>query len=445
MFKKRLQDSSGIFFIVWCLIASFGTYFCMYAFRKPFNTGLYANLELFGIGYKSVLIIAQVIGYMVSKFIGIKVISELQPSKRIPLIIGLILFAEISLLGFGLVPYPYNFFFLFLNGLPLGMVWGVIFSFLEGRRFTEILGMGLSISMIAASGVLKTAYMEVHDLFPFISEFWMPFTIGLVFLPLFCFFVWMLSVVPAPNDTDKLLRAERQPMNAEDKRTVIRKYGPGLLCILLSYCLLTTMRDFRDNFAVEIWNDISGTHWNKAVFSQTELLSTLIVVCCVAPLSLIRSNIRGFWATQGLIAAGILLSGLSTFLFYQEWISPFMWMLLLGTGLFLAYIPIQIAIFERLIGLFKMKANAGFFVYGCDATGYLGSVGLLLYREFFMKDLRWSRVLMQFSYVMCFSCLALLLISLIFFNRKYGISKLFQSPGAGPEPPVNMKNITLHQ
>ncbi len=90
----------------------------MYAFRKPFNTGLYANLELFGIGYKTVLIIAQVLGYMVSKFIGIKVISELKASQRIPLIGGLILFAEMALLGFGLVPYPYNFIFLFLNGLP---------------------------------------------------------------------------------------------------------------------------------------------------------------------------------------------------------------------------------------------------------------------------------------------------------------------------------------
>ncbi len=426
MFTKRLQHHTGIFFITWCLIASFGTYFCMYAFRKPFNTGLYAHLQLFGLGYKTVLIIAQVMGYMLSKFIGIKVISELKPSRRIPLIIGLILFAEIALLGFGVVPYPYNFLFLFLNGLPLGMVWGVIFSFLEGRRFTEVISIGLSISIIAASGILKTIYLEIHELFPGISEFWMPFTIGLLFLPLFCFFVWMLSVIPAPTETDKLLRAERQPMNGQDKKNIIRMYGPGLLCILLIYCLLTTMRDFRDNFSVEIWNEIAAGHWDKTILSQTELISTVIVVICVGSLSIIRSNIRGLWATQGILAIGIGLTGISTFAFSHQWIGPYAWMLLLGTGLFLAYIPIQIAIFERLIGLFKMKANAGFFVYACDATGYLGSVALLLYREFFMKDLRWSRVLMQFSYVLCFACLALLLLSVLFFNKKYGLHKLWQ-------------------
>lgn len=413
----------------------------MYAFRKPFNTGLYADLQLFGLGYKTVLIIAQVMGYMVSKFAGIKVISELKPSGRIPLIAALIIFSELALLGFGLVPFPYNFIFLFFNGLPLGMVWGVIFSFLEGRRFTEILGMGLSVSIIAASGVLKTIYLEVQDLMPFIPEFWMPFGIGLLFLPLFFLFVWMLSVIPAPSETDKLLRAERPPMTPADKSAVIRNYGPGLLCIILLYCLLTTMRDFRDNFSVEIWNEISGRHWHKNVLAQTELISTGIVIVCVGSLSLIRNNIRGLRATQALMALGLMIAGGSTLLFRQQIMGPYSWMLMLGTGLFLTYIPIQMAIFERLIGLFKMKANAGFFVYACDATGYLGSVGLMLYREFFMKDLRWSNILMQFSYVLCFTGLGLLLLSVIFFNRKQGIARRFQKQEAAA---AGVQNITVY-
>jgi hypothetical protein len=45
-----------------------------------------------------------------------------------------------------LVPKKFGFIFLFLNGLPLGMVWGIIYSYLEGRRFTELLAMGLSLN-----------------------------------------------------------------------------------------------------------------------------------------------------------------------------------------------------------------------------------------------------------------------------------------------------------
>ncbi|MGY0034850.1 DUF5690 family protein [Pedobacter sp. NJ-S-72] len=33
-------------------------------------------------------------------------------------------------------------------------------------------------------------------------------------------------------------------------------------------------------------------------------------------------------------------------------------------------------------------------VYMCDSAGYLGSVGLLFYKEFFMKDISWAKVLM---------------------------------------------------
>ena len=65
-----------------------------------------------------------------------------------------------------------------------------------------------------------------------------------------------------------------------------------------------------------------------------------------------------------------------------------------------------------------MRANAGFFVYICDATGYLGSVGLTLYKEFFMKDINWSKLLINFSYMQSVVSLGILLFTIIFFYRR---------------------------
>jgi len=121
---------------------------------------------------------------------------------------------------------------------------------------------------------------------------------------------------------------------------------------------------------------------------------------------------------------GLLLSGGSTLLFHLHILSPFWWMLLVGMGMFLAYTPIQVVLFERMIALFKVKANAGFFVYICDSVGYLGSVGLLLYKEFFMRNLSWVKVLMQFSYLLTIICIVLLVLVVIFFNQKLGIKGL---------------------
>ena len=413
---KHLLGTSKSFFIVWCMVAAFGTYFCMYAFRKPFNVGIYEGLTLWGLNYKIVLIISQVFGYMLSKFIGIKVISELKAASRTQLIIGLILFAEIALLLFGLVPHPYNFVCLFLNGLPLGMIWGIVFSYLEGRRFTEILAIGLSISLIVSSGMLKTIYFDVHGFFPNISEFWMPFVMGLLFLPLFFLFVWMLSVIPAPSEDDIRSRAPRLPMTNEDKKNVFRKYGMGVIAFVILYTFLATLRDFRDNFAVEIWQEIDPS-WNKNVFTQTEAIVSVIVLAVIGSLSAIKNNWKGFWAVNGILALGFIISGGATLLFQRHIISPFMWMLLLGTGLFLAYMPMQIALFERMIAFYRIKANAGFFVYICDSIGYSGSVILMLYKEFFMKDLKWSQVMIDFTYLQSVLSLLLLAGACIFFYR----------------------------
>ena len=413
---KQLLTGSKAFFIVWCMVAAFGTYFCMYAFRKPFNAGTYEGLSLWGINYKVVLIIAQVFGYMISKFIGIKVISELKAASRTQLIIGLILFAEIALLFFGWVPHPYNFVFLFMNGLPLGMIWGIVFSYLEGRRFTEVLAIGLSVSLIVSSGMLKTIYFDVHEWLPAVGEFWMPFVMGLLFLPLFLLFVWMLSVIPAPSKEDMALRAPRLPMTNTDKRIVFRRYGWGLVSFIILYTFLATLRDFRDNFTVEIWNEVDPG-WDKNVFTQTEAVTSIIVLAVIGSLSAIKNNFKGFWAVNGIIGAGFIITVMATFLFQKHIISPFWWMLLLGTGLFLAYMPMQIALFERLIAHFRIKANAGFFVYMCDSIGYLGSVVLMLYKEFFMKEMTWSVVLMKFTYLQAGISLLLLAAACMFFYR----------------------------
>ncbi len=408
---------SKTLFILWCIVASFGAYFCMYAFRKPFNTGLYADLELWGIGYKTVLIISQVLGYMLSKFIGIKVIAELRQSSRAKLIIGLIVVAEVALLCFGWVPYPYNFIFLFINGLPLGMVYGVVFSFLEGRRFTELIAMGLSISVIVASGILKTIYLEVHALVPAVTEFWMPFLMGLIFLPFFLLFVWMLTRIPDPSPEDVALRAERIPMTSEDKWKALRQFGVPVLCFVVCYSLLATVRDFRDNFSIEIWNEIDKG-WSSTVLSSTEMISGAIVLVVIGSLSFVQSNRLGFRLTNIIIFTGFLIAGVASLLFELRLMGPFYWMVLIGIGMFLAYTAIQTVVFERMIALFQMKANVGFFIYLCDSIGYLGSVGLLLYKEFYRSDIYWSKVLIHFVYVQTVVGLALLGVSQWYFYRR---------------------------
>jgi len=95
----------------------------MYALRKPFTAGTY-NEAPFVAGFKTWLVLAQVLGYTISKFIGIKVIAEMTAARRGHMLLMLVGIAELALVMFGLVPPPWNIACLFLNGLPLGMVFG---------------------------------------------------------------------------------------------------------------------------------------------------------------------------------------------------------------------------------------------------------------------------------------------------------------------------------
>ena len=134
--RKRLSD---FLFILWAGGAALLSYSLVYALRKPFTAASFENAEFFDMDYKVVVTISQILGYVISKFIGIKLISELKPEERFKFILTSVLLAEASLVLFGLLSTPFNVAAMFLNGLSLGCMWGVIFSFIEGRRVTDIL------------------------------------------------------------------------------------------------------------------------------------------------------------------------------------------------------------------------------------------------------------------------------------------------------------------
>src|SRR5204863_2729877 len=121
-----------------------------------FTVADYAGMRFLCLDYKIWLVISQTIGYTLSKFFGIKFIAELKNKNRTLIILKLIGIAWIALLFFAIMPAPYNIIFLLINGFPLGIIYGLVFSYLEGRKTTEILGAALSSSFIFASGFTQS-------------------------------------------------------------------------------------------------------------------------------------------------------------------------------------------------------------------------------------------------------------------------------------------------
>ena len=366
----------------------------MYAFRKPFTAGVYEGLTLWGLDYKILIVITQVLGYTLSKFIGIRRISGMKSSQRVKSIFGLIALSWLGLWIFALVPYPYNWWGLFVNGLPLGMIWGIVFAYLEGRRQTELLAAILASSFIVSSGLVKSVgrYLVLQGS----SEFLMPALTGALFIPLLLIGVWMLSQVPPPNEEDQLRRTERLPMSQGDRRNFLRAFLPGIILVTLIYMSLNAYRDFRDNFAVELWNAL-GYETQPEIMTYSELPIAFLVVCISGAMILLKNNRIGFYINFVMVMLGGVLTLLSTYLFMQGTISPALWMIAVGLGMYLPYMFFHTMFFERWIAHYQFKSNIGFLMYVCDSFGYLASVGVLLYKNFFVQELSWLAFFQSFS------------------------------------------------
>lgn len=372
---------------IYAAVVAFLTYTMIFGFRKSYTVCTFDGLRFAGLNYKTILVLSQMIGYLMAKFYGIKFISELKRLGRYKIILLLVGISWLAWLFFALVPAPYNAVFLFINGFPLGMLWGVVFSYVEGRRSTDFIGAALAVSFIFSSGFVKSVggwlLLEFH-----LSEFWVPFVTGLVFALPLLFFIWLIERIPPPDEADIDARMDRTPMTRADRKKFIRSFLPGLIACIIIYGFATIFRDIRDNFSADMWKEMGYLN-QPAIFSKTETPITLIVLVLIGSMVLIKNSYKAFMLAHFFIALGFALAGLATFFFVQKQLDPVWWMTAVGLGLYMVYIPFNSVFFERLIATFRFTGNVGFLIYLADSFGYLGSVSVLLSKEIFKVKLNW--------------------------------------------------------
>lgn len=400
---------------IFAALAAFCCYTSMYAFRKSFAAGVFEESELWGIDYKVWLVMLQMVGYMCSKFYGIRFISESKSQSRAKYLLVLIGISWLGLLGFAVIPAPYNMVSLVINGFPLGMIWGLVFSYLEGRKGTEFMGAVMSVSLIFASGFVKTVGRTLIDVFH-ISEFWMPFFTGLVFLVPFLISVLCLEMIPPPSAEDQRLRTLRIPMNRIQRRSFMIQFLPGIIITIFIYVMLTVLRDVCDNFEVEIWQHLHVK--DNHIYTKVDAIIAVVILALMSLLILVKDNLRAFSWIHVMILIGFVTCGIATYSFDRNMIDGVTWMTLVGLGLYMAYIPYNAIFFERMIANFNVKGNVGFVMYLADSIGYLGSFSLLMLKETGPINISWAIYFSQLVYIISILGAVCAVASLMYFVNK---------------------------
>jgi hypothetical protein len=133
----------------------------------------------------------------------------------------------------------------------------------------------------------------------------------------------------------------------------------------------------------------------------------------------INNNKLALQISQIIILAGFILCGVSTFLFMQELITGYVWIVLVGLGLYMGYIPFNCILFDRMIASFKIKGNVGYFMYLVDSFGYLATVFVIIAKGSMGISISWTYF--YSNGVLALSILGSLIsiTTLLYFNKKY--------------------------
>jgi len=183
---------------------------------------------------------------------------------------------------------------------------------------------------------------------------------------------------------------------------IINNDLPGVVFLMLGYLLLQTYRSLRDDFMDVILLDMGYTV-QSSDFAGIESLVGVSVICVLGLLWFFRNNRHAVWANMVLVSLGAMVTGVSTLLLTGGHIGPRAFFVVNGIGLYVAYVPFQSILIDRLLASLHTVATAAFLLAVADSSGYISVVILYLSKNVYAvvgtHAINWSRLLMLASYV----------------------------------------------
>ena len=195
-----------------------------------------------------------------------------------------------------------------------------------------------------------------------------------------------------------------------------------LFILILFYIVLTAFRDLRDNYARELWDGL-GYAGDISVYSTSELVVAFLVLIILASVYAIKDNLKALLTYHGILLFGTFSVGIATFLLQAQLLNPFLWMVISGFGLYICYVPFNALFFDRFIAAFRIKGNAGFLIYLADAFGYLGSMAVLLYKNFGMSTISWLKFFINGAYWLSIIGSISVVVSFFYLRKKHRKAK----------------------
>lgn len=371
---------------------------------------------------KTMLVLAFTAGYALGKVPAFFAVSKLPPWKRLRVLLGIVLFSFVTIVCFfKCASILFQSTLVFVGAIPLSSMFGVMTQYLEGRRATDKLNIGLSLVMLLGGGLARSIAAGMHKA---MNDEWdnVPVMVAAVYLPICLVSLVVLDTTPPPTKTDAQLQQERRPLSMRSGASFFAKFWPGLSLVFLGYAAASAVRNFREYFAADIYEQalhrghhrIHNTTFNDNVepweFLVLELPAAVVTGVAIYSISFVQSNRKALFMISAFITIGGTICMVST-LCYTDGLfgkmpsnrtngtnhsggsndgdriipSPtagYIWIFAISTGTYLMYLPGGFLMFDRLIAASRVDVSAAFLIYGSDIFGQFATFGITVLKEF---------------------------------------------------------------
>eukprot|EP00045_Choanoeca_perplexa_P005507 m.46603 g.46603 ORF g.46603 m.46603 type:complete len:443 (-) comp13159_c0_seq1:8-1336(-) len=389
-----------------------GTYFIKYPIFLLPNTENVGPLQL-----KVWISIASTVGYALSKIPAYSIVSTMPREKRKRWIILLILSMLVLSLGFyAILPHFAQPIGVFLGALPASWVFGIMFTYLEGRRSTEITSGMLNFFIILGGALARAVGSAILDALPSNLHAWMPLITAGIGLPIAIVCVFLLDAVPQPTLADVRERAVRRPMPAAERGAFLKRFWPGLALLSLNYMLMVTFRSFRDYFCANVYKDMLHRDVTSMDYILADWPAGAVACSMMMGVAAVRDNRKGVQAMHVMMVLGAVILAAITVLFQIHYLSGEVSIICIGIGLYVAWLPSQAILFDRILSASDTPGTSVFLIFATDFLGYVGTLALLIYKSF--ADIgSVTDLFLYTSLGLAGSVLLLSVGSVIYFNR----------------------------
>ena len=375
---------------------------------------------------KTMLVLAFTAGYAIGKLPAFLTVSKLPPWKRLRILLAIVLFSFVTIVCFfRCASIMLQSVFVFIGAIPLSWMFGVMTQYLEGRHATDKLNIGLSLVMLLGGGIARSIAAWMHNV---MNNNWedVPLMVAAMYLPICLISLVVLDTTPPPTRTEAELQRERRPLSMPSGLRFFRRYWPGLCLVFLGYAAASAVRNFREYFAADIYTQAlhKGHHhiFNKTTSANVEpweyivleLPAAAITSVAIYSVSFVQSNRKALFLISGFVTCGAVICMLSTLCYTQGWFgqmpsngtfneapplsfgppssyrssnhtnhkkiipSPnagYIWILTIGVGTYLMYLPGGFLMFDRLIAASRVDISAAFLIYASDIFGQFATFG----------------------------------------------------------------------